>query len=131
MLINIKGINHIAIICSNYKLAKEFYVDVLGLTVLSENFQKERDSYKIDLGINGVYQLELFIFKKCPKRLTYPEASGLRHLAFSVDNIEETINGLKRKGIEIEDIRNDQYTGKRFVFIKDPDDLPIELYELK
>ncbi|MGI8385672.1 SMU1112c/YaeR family gloxylase I-like metalloprotein [Robertmurraya sp. P23] len=122
-------IHHIAIICSNYEVSKKFYVDTLGLTPKAEIYRKERDSYKLDLEVNGQYQIELFSFPNPPKRPSYPEASGLRHLAFEVEELEEAVAVLKDKGIEIEPIRIDEFTDKKFTFFSDPDGLPIELYE--
>lgn len=122
-------IHHIAIICSDYETSKRFYVDILGLTPKAEIYRKERDSYKLDLEVNGQYQIELFSFPNPPKRPSFPEAAGLRHLAFEVDEIEEAVLELKDKGIEIEPIRIDEFTDKKFTFFSDPDGLPIELYE--
>lgn len=122
-------IHHIAIICSDYEKSKEFYVNTLGLKIIKETYREERNSYKLDLELNGQYQIELFSFTNPPKRRSYPEARGLRHLAFEVDNIEEASAELSNKGITVEPIRLDEITGKRFVFFSDPDDLPIELYE--
>jgi glyoxylase I family protein len=122
-------IHHIAIICSNYEVSKHFYVDILGLTPKEEIYRKERDSYKLDLEVNGQYQIELLSFPNPPKRPSYPEAAGLRHLAFEVEGIEEAVLELKDKGIEIELIRIDEFTDKKFTFFSDPDGLPIELYE--
>lgn len=122
-------IHHIAIICSNYEVSKKFYTETLGLTIVREVYRKERDSYKLDLALNGMYVIELFSFPTPPKRTTQPEARGLRHLAFEVSDLEKTIKELKQKGIKAEAIRIDEFTGKRFSFIFDPDELPIELYE--
>lgn len=122
-------IHHIAIICSDYKKSKEFYTDVLGLTPKNEVYRKERDSYKLDLEVNGQYQIELFSFHNPPKRPSFPEATGLRHLAFEVNNIEDAVGELKEKGIYVEQIRVDEFTMRKFTFISDPDGLPIELYE--
>ncbi|MCK6650083.1 MAG: VOC family protein [Bacteroidia bacterium] len=122
-------IHHIAIICSNYEVSKKFYTETLGLTIVREVYRKERDSYKLDLTLNGMYVIELFSFPAPPKRPTQPEARGLRHLAFEVSDLEKTIKELKQKGIKAEAIRIDEFTGKRFSFIFDPDELPIELYE--
>lgn len=122
-------IHHIAIICSNYEKSKKFYTEVLGLKPKNEVFRKERDSYKLDLEVNGQYQIELFSFPNPPERLSFPEAAGLRHLAFEVENIEEAVGELKRKGIEVEPIRVDESTEKKFTFFTDPDGSPIELYE--
>ncbi len=122
-------IHHIAIICSNYKVSKEFYVEKLGLTILAEAFRSERKSYKLDLAVNGQYQIELFSFENPSPRPSRPEAAGLRHLAFEVDNVEEVILKLNQKGIETEAIRTDEFTGKKFTFFSDPDGLPLEIYE--
>ncbi|MEM9000884.1 MAG: VOC family protein [Bacteroidota bacterium] len=122
-------IHHVAIICSDYEKSKSFYLDVLGLEVLREHYREDRQSYKLDLAIDGQYVIELFSFPHPPKRPSRPEAQGLRHLAFDVDHIEEAIKGLQAKGVVTESIREDPYTQKRFTFFADPDDLPIELYE--
>jgi len=122
-------IHHIAIICSNYEISKEFYVNILGLKIIKEIYRKDRESYKLDLGVGENYQIELFSFPKAAKRLSYPEACGLRHLAFEVDNVDEIIKELANKNIITEQIRIDEITGKKFTFFSDPDDLPIELYE--
>ncbi|MDX8045612.1 VOC family protein [Gracilibacillus sp. S3-1-1] len=124
------GIHHIAIICSDYQKSKDFYVNKLELDVIKEVYREERDSYKLDLALHNQYIIELFSFPTSPNRLSYPEACGLRHLAFSVDNIEETVESLLQKGIEVEDVRVDPVTNKRFTFFQDPDQLPIEIYEV-
>lgn len=129
-IMKIKNIHHIAIICSNYEISKDFYVNKLGFNVLREVYRKERNSYKLDLCIGNNYQIELFSFENPPKRLSYPEACGLRHIAFQVDNIETAIEELNQKGISTEPIRIDEFTEKRFTFFNDPDNLPIELYEI-
>ncbi|MNM60382.1 putative lyase [compost metagenome] len=121
-------IHHIAIICSNYEISKKFYTEILGLTVIREVYREARDSYKLDLSI-GDSQVELFSFPNSPDRPSYPEALGLRHLAFEVDNIDEVVSELKFHNIDVESIRIDEFTGKRFTFFSDPDKLPIELYE--
>lgn len=126
----LKNIHHIAIICSNYEVSKKFYTEILGLTIIQEIYRAERQSYKLDLALNGNYVIELFSFPNPPKRVSRPEASGLRHLAFAVDNLEVVINHLNQNQIISEPIRIDEFTGKRFTFIADPDDLPIEFYEL-
>jgi glyoxylase I family protein len=126
---NLKKIHHIAVICSNYEVSKDFYVRVLGLAPKREVYRKERDSFKLDLEVNGQYQIELFSFPNPPERVNYPEAAGLRHLAFEVDNIEEAVQHLKAMQVEVEDIRIDPWTEKKFTFFADPDGLPIELYE--
>ncbi|RNL53360.1 SMU1112c/YaeR family gloxylase I-like metalloprotein [Pedobacter jejuensis] len=122
-------IHHIAIICSDYQKSKNFYVDKLGLTVVNEFYRAERKSYKLDLAVNGIYQIELFSFENPPERPSRPEAQGLRHLAFEVDDIEKEIKRLNDLEIETEPIRIDEITGKRFTFFTDPDGLPLELYE--
>lgn len=129
-MLNIQSLHHIAIICSDYEQSKKFYIEILGLTVLQEIYRKERQSYKLDLALNGSYIIELFSFPNPPKRVSRPEASGLRHLAFAVENIEESIAFLVKSGIRPEPIRIDESTGKRFTFFADPDELPIELYEI-
>ena len=121
-------IHHIAIIVSNYEVSKNFYVNILGFEIIRENYRKERNSYKLDLKI-GNSEIELFSMNECPKRLSRPEACGLRHLAFSVNNIENVIAELNSKGIVTEPIRIDDYTGKKFTFFNDPDGLPLELHE--
>lgn len=122
-------IHHIAIICSNYEKSKNFYVNQLGFTVLAEVYRAERKSYKLDLAVNGVYQIELFSFENPPVRPSRPEAQGLRHLAFEVDDVEKEIERLNTHEIITEPIRVDEFTGKRFTFFADPDGLPLELYE--
>jgi glyoxylase I family protein len=124
------AIHHIAIICSDYERSKRFYTEVLGLSVQAEHYRKERKSWKLDLTLNGRYIIELFSFPDSPKRPSRPEAQGLRHLAFQVTDIEESIKELNQKGVSTEPIRIDEYTGKRFTFFADPDELPLELYEL-
>ncbi|WP_029511619.1 SMU1112c/YaeR family gloxylase I-like metalloprotein [Croceivirga radicis] len=126
----LKGIHHIAIICSDYKKSKHFYTKVLGFTIIKETFRKERNSYKLDLALNGSYCIELFSFPNPPKRPSRPEAQGLRHLAFSVSNLEACILRLKELNVSTEPIRVDEVTQKRFTFFEDPDHLPLELYEL-
>lgn len=124
------GIHHVAVICSDYSRSKHFYVSVLGLAVIAENYRPERDSYKLDLRMDDGSQIELFSFVDSPERPSYPEAQGLRHLAFKVDNIELAIAHLKQHNIDVEPIRVDEYTGKRFTFFADPDKLPLEVYEI-
>ena len=125
---NLNKIHHIAIIASNYEVSKNFYVNLLGFEIIRENYRKDRNSYKLDLKI-GNSEIELFSMNEAPKRLTRPEACGLRHLAFYVDNIEDVIAELNSKGIATEPVRIDEYTGKKFTFLNDPDDLPLELHE--
>ncbi|HUZ46761.1 MAG TPA: VOC family protein [Terriglobia bacterium] len=125
----LKRIHHVAIICSDYERSKHFYVHTLGLKIVQETHRRERNSWKLDLMVGTEYQIELFSFPNPPKRPTRPEACGLRHLAFEVDNVEETAEELARKGIRVEPIRVDETTGKKFTFFQDPDRLPIEIYE--
>lgn len=128
-MIHFKRVHHIAIICSNYEASKYFYSELLGFTILRENYREDRDSYKLDLlGPQGV-QIELFSFLNSPRRISRPEALGLRHLAFAVDAIDPVVAFLKERGIASEPIRIDPYTGRRFTFFNDPDDLPLEIYE--
>jgi len=122
-------IHHIAIICSNYEVSKDFYINKLGFGVLAEVFRPERKSWKLDLAVNGIYQIELFSFPEPLARPSRPEAAGLRHLAFEVDNVAETVEILNGKGIVTEPIRIDEFTGKQFTFFTDPDGLPLEIYE--
>ncbi|MCP3126946.1 VOC family protein [Shewanella sp. KJ2020] len=124
------GIHHAAIICSDYEKSKYFYVTILGLSVLAEHYREERRSYKLDLQLPDRSQIELFSFDNPPKRPSYPEACGLRHLAFRVDCIESAIARLNAHHIAVEPVRIDEYTGKKFSFFSDPDGLPLELYEL-
>lgn len=126
----LKGIHHVAIITSDYERAKAFYVEILGLAIIAENYREERASYKLDLRLPDGSQLEVFSFPDRPERPSYPEAKGLRHLAFSVESVEKYAQYLLSKNIEVEDIRVDEYTGKKFTFFSDPDGLPLELYEL-
>lgn len=129
-MITLNKIHHIALICSDYAKSKHFYTDVLGLTVIQEIYREERESYKLDLALNGDYIIELFSFPNPPKRPSRPEATGLRHLAFEVSDLDETVAFLNSKNIKSEPIRIDEMTQKRFTFIADPDELPIEFYEL-
>ncbi len=121
-------IHHIAIIVSDYEKSKDFYVNKLGLNIIRENYRVDRGDYKLDLELDGC-ELEIFSGKNNPKRLSYPEALGLRHLAFGVSNLEKTVETLKEMGIETEEIRVDEITGKKMVFFFDPDGLPLELHE--
>ena len=122
-------IHHVAIICADYEVSKRFYTEILGLEVLAEHYRAERQSYKLDLALPGGAQVELFSFPNAPPRPSYPEARGLRHLAFEVDDVAQCKAELEAKGIAVEPVRTDEYTGKRFVFFADPDGLPLELYE--
>ncbi len=123
-------IHHIAIICSDYHVSKKFYTEILGLNIVREVYREERRSYKLDLAIGAHYVIELFSFPDPPQRPSRPEACGLRHLAFSVENVNEKREELIRKGLSCEDIRIDEFTGKAFFFTQDPDDLPLEFYEI-
>lgn len=123
----LEKIHHIAIIVSDYEKSKKFYVEQLELPILRENYREDRGDWKLDLQAGDV-ELEIFGVKNPPKRVTNPEASGLRHLAFHVDNVEQAVAWLNSKGIETEPIRWDPFTGKQMVFFRDPDDLPIELH---
>lgn len=121
-------IHHVAIIGSDYERSRHFYVDVLGFPVIREHYREERGDYKIDLACGDV-ELELFIMPQSPKRVNYPEAQGLRHLAFWVKSVDETVRMLNEKGIETEPVRLDTYTGKKMTFFHDPDGLPLEIHE--
>ena len=123
-------IHHIAIICSDYQVSKKFYTEVLGLNIIREIYREERQSYKLDLAIRDDYVIELFSFPNPPKRPSRPESCGLRHLAFAVGNVEEKRTELLQKGVNCEEIRIDEFTNKKFFFIADPDDLPLEFYEM-
>jgi len=123
-------VHHIAIIASDFQRSKAFYTQVLGFEVIREVYRGARDSYKLDLSINGHYTLELFSFPSPPPRPSRPEACGLRHLAFSVSDMEEMLVHLHSHKIEVEPVRVDEFTGKKFTFIADPDGLPIEFYEI-
>lgn len=123
-------IHHIAIICSDYEISKKFYTEILGLNILREVYREERQSYKLDLAIGSEYVIELFSFPNPPKRPSRPESCGLRHLAFSVENVEEKRSELIQKGLNCEEIRTDEFTGKKFFFTTDPDNLPLEFYEI-
>jgi glyoxylase I family protein len=126
----LKHIHHIAVICSDYERSKLFYTEVLGLEIIREVYRLERKSYKLDLALEGQYIIELFSFPDPPPRASGPEARGLRHLAFAVDNIDQSVAALNIHAVVTEPIRIDPYTGKRFTFFTDPDGLPLELYEL-
>ena len=125
----ISAVHHIAIICADYERSKAFYTQVLGLQIVREVYREERRSWKLDLALNGHYIIELFSFPDPPPRPSRPEAQGLRHLAFTVQDLEKTVATLQQQGVVTEPIRVDPYTGKRFTFFTDPDGLPLELYE--
>ncbi|WP_277110532.1 VOC family protein [Chryseobacterium taklimakanense] len=123
-------IQHIAIICSNYEVSKKFYTEVLGLNIIREVYREARQSYKLDLAIGEHYVIELFSFPNPPERPSRPEACGLRHLAFAVENVQQKREELMQKGLDCEDIRIDEFTDKKFFFTQDPDKLPLEFYEI-
>lgn len=124
------GLHHVAIICADYSRSKHFYTQILGLKVLGEHFRADRNSYKLDLALPDGKQLELFSFPEAPVRPSYPEAQGLRHLAFVVQSVADFSAYLTEQGIDVEPIRVDEYTGKQFTFFSDPDGLPLELYQM-
>jgi glyoxylase I family protein len=126
----IEKLHHIAIICSDYEKSKKFYTEILGFEIDNEIYRQERNSYKLDLSLNGQYLIELFSFPNPPQRQTRPEATGLRHISFNVQNIENEIEFLKSKNITTEQIRIDEFTNRKFTFFNDPDNLPIEIYEV-
>jgi glyoxylase I family protein len=128
-MLQVSSIHHVAIICSDYETSKRFYTQILGLTVVGEVYRAERNSYKLDLAVNGHYQIELFSFPNPPKRPSRPEALGLRHLAFAVPDLDQAVSFLNEQGVITEPIRVDEHTGRRFTFFADPDGLPLELYE--
>jgi glyoxylase I family protein len=128
-MLKLNRVHHIAIICSDYEQSKRFYTEVLGMEVMAEVYREARQSYKLDLAVAGLYQIELFSFPEPPPRPSRPEAAGLRHLAFEVDDIDIAIAHVNSCGVVAEPIRIDEFTGKRFTFLSDPDGLPIEFYE--
>lgn len=128
-MIKLLRTHHVAIICSDYERSKRFYVEILGLEIISEVYRTERNSYKLDLALPDGTQIELFSFPDPPARPSYPEACGLRHMAFEVADIDEAVEELRRNGVAVEAVRTDEHTGKRFTFFADPDELPLELYE--
>lgn len=127
-MLQLQNIHHIAIICSDYHRSKRFYTEVLGFSVIAEHYRAARDSWKLDLGLNGIYTIELFSFPEPPQRVSSPEARGLRHLAFSVHDIDAAVKSLTAHGVACEPVRIDEFTGKKFTFFTDPDGLPLELY---
>ncbi len=128
-MLHLNKVHHIAVICSDYQRSLYFYTRILGMKILAEHYRESRDSYKTDLALGDEYIIELFSFPSPPPRVTNPEATGLRHLAFEVDSIAQTIAELDAWGVAHEEVRTDEFTGKRFLFFKDPDGLPIEVYE--
>lgn len=125
----LRSIHHAAIICSDYKVSKHFYVSILGLELIAENYRAERDSFKLDLKLSNGGQIELFSFPNSPERPSFPEALGLRHLAFNVESVVLAKAYLMSQGVDVEPIRVDEYTNRKFTFFSDPDGLPLELYE--
>lgn len=125
---NFSAIHHVAIIVSDYQKARNFYVDILGLPIIRENYRPEREDYKLDLQLNDA-ELEIFAVKNPPQRPSFPEAAGLRHLAFKTEDIEATVAYLKEQGVDCEPLRSDDFTGERMTFFFDPDGLPLELHE--
>ncbi|KQZ57065.1 hypothetical protein ASD53_11335 [Lysobacter sp. Root559] len=125
----ISALHHVALICSDYPRSKHFYTQVLGLRVIAEAYREARDSYKLDLALPDGSQLELFSFPDPPPRPSYPEACGLRHLAFEVADVDVAAVALRGHGVAVEPVRVDEYTGRRYTFFADPDGLPLELYE--
>ena len=125
----IKKIHHVAILTDRYEESKRFYTGILGFEIINETYRKERDSYKLDLAINGTYSIELFSFPEYKERNSFPESKGLRHLAFAVDDVEKWILFLRSKKVDVQDVRVDEITGKKFTFFYDPNGQPLELYE--
>ncbi len=128
-MLTLSTVHHVAIICSEYEVSKKFYTEILGLKIIAEHYRSERQSYKLDLKLDEQYVIELFSFPDPPKRVSRPEATGLRHLAFGVVDLEKAIQSLTENGISVEPVRKDEFSGKRFTFFSDPDGLPLELYE--
>ncbi len=125
----ISRIHHVAILTDRYEESKRFYTEILGFNIINETYRKERDSYKLDLAINGMYCIELFSFPEYKERNSFPESKGLRHLAFAVDDVERWIELLRSKNVDVQDVRIDEITGKKFTFFYDPNGQPLELYE--
>ena len=125
----IKRIHHIAILTDDYNKSKAFYTEVLGFEIILETYREARQSYKLDLAINGQYQIELFSFPEFKERNSFPESKGLRHLAFEVEDVDASVIELRSKGVDVQDVRIDEITGKRFAFFYDPNGQPLEVYE--
>ena len=126
---NIKRIHHIAILTDDYQKSKTFYTEVLGFEIIKETYREARQSYKLDLSVNGQYQIELFSFPEYKERNSFPESKGLRHLAFEVDDVNAAVVELRNKNVDVQDVRIDELTGKRFAFFYDPNGQPLEMYE--
>lgn len=122
-------VHHVAIIVSDYPKSKRFYTEVLPFKIIRETYRAARHSYKLDLSLNDTYQIELFSFPEAPPRPSFPEALGLRHLAFEVDDVVAAKVALEQKGVEVQAVRTDELTGKSFAFFEDPDGLPLEIYQ--
>ena len=129
-MLNIQAIHHVAILTDNYEVSKHFYTEILGFKIIEETYRAERKSYKLDLSINGKYQIELFSFPDYRERGSYPESKGLRHLAFAVEDVTASAQYLKSKNVDVQQVRIDELTGKKFVFFLDPNGQPLELYEI-
>ena len=129
-MIDIQHIHHVAILTDNYEVSKRFYTEILGFTIIAETYREERQSYKLDLAVNGLYQIELFSFPEYRQRASFPEAKGLRHLAFAVKDVEASAAYLKEQNVDVQDVRVDELTGRKFVFFYDPNGQPLELYEV-
>lgn len=128
-MIKINRLHHIAIICKDYEKSKRFYIEVLGFKIDKEVYREDRQSFKLDLTLNEQYLIELFSFPNPPIRQTRPEATGLRHIAFEVDDLDKSLQILKDNNVNVESVRIDEFTNKKFAFLFDPDNLPIELYQ--
>ena len=128
-MLKIEKIHHVAILTDNYEVSKRFYTEVLGFEIIAEVYRAERQSYKLDLSVNGVYQIELFSFPEYRERVSFPEAKGLRHMAFAVADVEAAYLYLKEKLVDVQEVRVDEFTGKKFLFFNDPNGQPLELYE--
>lgn len=128
-MIDIQHIHHVAILTDNYEVSKRFYTEVLGFTIIAETYRTERQSYKLDLAVNGLYQIELFSFPEYKERASFPEAKGLRHLAFAVKDVEASAAYLKEQNVDVQEVRIDELTGRKFIFFYDPNGQPLELYE--
>jgi glyoxylase I family protein len=130
LMLHIQHIHHVAILTDNYEVSKRFYTEILGFEIMAEVYRQERQSYKLDLSINGKYQVELFSFPEFKERASFPEAKGLRHLAFAVEDVDTAYEFLKTKNVDVQAVRIDELTGKRFLFFYDPNGQPLELYEI-